>query len=248
MGLDRAAAVLLEQMAGAEGPQITEQSPEDARVSANPAFAALGGEGEAVAAVLNRSIPGPDGEIPVRIYQPSGSGTFAGLVFFHGGGWVLGDLDTHDAACRAVCNAAGVTVVSVQYRLAPEHKFPAPLDDCFAALDWVAAHGSEIGVDGSRLAVGGDSAGGNLAAAVALRAKQRGGPALRHQLLVYPVTDHAYDTVSYTDNGSDYFLTTELMRWFWDHYLRSEADGDDPEASPLRAADADLVGLPPRRC
>jgi acetyl esterase len=142
-----------------------------------------------------------------------------------------------------VANRAGCKVVSVEYRLSPEHKFPGPLDDCYAALEWVAANGAEIGVDPSRLAVGGDSAGGNLAAAVALRVRDQGGPPLRYQLLVYPVTNHGFDTPSYRDNGVDYLLTTDMMRWFWDHYLTGPEDSDNPFACPLRAKE--LSGLPP---
>ncbi|MDH4362568.1 MAG: alpha/beta hydrolase, partial [Acidimicrobiia bacterium] len=144
--------------------------------------------------------------------------------------------------CRAVANRAGCKVASVEYRLAPEHKFPAPFDDCYAALEWVAANGNSAGVDTSKLAVGGDSAGGNLAAAVALKARDAGGPALRHQLLVYPVTNHDYGTVSYRENGDGYLLTQDMMTWFWDHYLNDAEEGRNPLASPLAASD--LSGLP----
>ena len=133
--------------------------------------------------------------------------------------------------------------MSVEYRLAPEHKFPAPLDDCYAAVEWVAANAASLNVDASKLAVGGDSAGGNLSAAVSLRARDTGGPALKLQLLVYPVTNHDYSTVSYTDNGDGYLLTQDMMKWFWDHYLNDAAEGSNPLASPLLAPD--LAGLPP---
>jgi acetyl esterase len=156
---------------------------------------------------------------------------------------VIGTHDTTDAICRALANRAGCVVVSVDYRLSPEHKFPAPLDDCYAALQWVADNASSIGVDGSRLAVGGDSAGGNLSAVVALKARDQGGPPLRYQMLIYPVTDHDYGTGSYQENGDGYLLTKDMMVWFWDHYLRSPEDGANPLASPLRADD--LSGLPP---
>jgi acetyl esterase len=243
MALDPAAAGLLEQMAAAGMPPLNEMSPADARVAAE-GFVELGGPGEEMANVENRTIPGPAGPIPVRIYTPSsGAAPRPALVYFHGGGWVLGDLETTDSICRAVANRAECVVVSVDYRLSPEHKFPVPLDDCYAAFTWVAEHAAEIGVDSSRLAVGGDSAGGNLSAAVALRARDEGGPALRLQLLVYPVTDHSFDTVSYKENGDGYLLTKDMMVWFWDHYLTKAADGDDPLASPLRARD--LSGLPP---
>jgi acetyl esterase len=245
MPLDPAAAGLLEQMAAAGLPALNELSPSEAR-EASAAFVELAGPGEEVASVENRTIPGPAGPIPVRIYTPAaGTAPRPALVYFHGGGWVIGDLETTDAICRAVANRAACVVVSVDYRLAPEHKFPVPFDDCYAALTWVADNAAEIGVDGRRLAVGGDSAGGNLSAAAALRARDEGGPALRLQLLVYPVTDHSYDTVSYKENGEGYLLTKDMMVWFWDHYLENPGDSDNPWASPLRARD--LSGLPPAR-
>ena len=243
MPIDPIAAGLLQQMAEAGMPPLNEMSPADARLAAE-GFKALAGEPEPVADVTNRTIPGPGGEIPVRIYTPAGGGaSLPCLVYYHGGGWVLGDIESLDTICRAVANRAGCKVVSVEYRLAPEHKFPAPFDDCYAALEWVAANGGDIGVDTSRLAVGGDSAGGNLAAAVSLKARDAGGPALRHQLLVYPVTDHSYGTESYAANGDGYLLTLDMMKWFWDHYLNSAEDGRNPLASPLAASD--LSGLPP---
>ncbi len=243
MPIDPIAAGLLQQMAEAGMPPLNEMSPADARQAAE-GFRALAGEPETVADVTDRTIPGPGGDIPVRIYTPAGGGTALGcLVYYHGGGWVLGDIEGVDTICRAVANRAGCKVISVEYRLAPEHKFPAPFDDCYAALEWVAANGASIGVDSSKLAVGGDSAGGNLAAAVALKARDAGGPALRHQLLVYPVTNHDYGTESYSVNGDGYLLTLDMMTWFWDHYLSSAEDGRNPLASPLAAAD--LSGLPP---
>jgi acetyl esterase len=155
---------------------------------------------EEVARVESRALPGPAGEIPVRIYAPSQQRGLPALVFFHGGGFVIGSLDTHDGTCRSLANAIGCVVVSVEYRLAPEHKFPSGPEDCYAATRWVAEKGAEIGVDTSRIAIGGDSAGGALTAAVALMARDRGGPSLRHQLLVYPVTNHDFTTASYEEN------------------------------------------------
>jgi acetyl esterase len=163
------------------------------------------------------------------------------LVFFHGGGFVIGDIDTHDATCRGLAKAAHCIVVSVDYRLAPEHPFPAAPEDCYAATVWVADNAASLGGDGARLAVGGDSAGGNLAAVVALMARDRGGPALTHQLLIYPVIDHNFDTASYVENGRGYLLSREMMMWFWGLYLEDAGDGSKPYASPIRAED--LSGL-----
>ncbi|MEX1103602.1 MAG: alpha/beta hydrolase [Dehalococcoidia bacterium] len=202
-------------------------------------------EGETVGNVEDRTIPGPAGDIPVRIYTPAdaGGGPLPGLVWFHGGGWVIGNLDSADFACRMLTNASGCKLVSVDYRLAPENKFPAPFDDCLAATQWVAANASALGIDPTRIAVGGDSAGGNLAAAVAHVAKAAGGPDISFQALVYPVTDYGVDTQSYQDNAEGYLLTKASMEWFWGHYVNTPADGADPRVSPLRAAD--LSGLPP---
>ncbi len=165
------------------------------------------------------------------------------LVFFHGGGWVIGDLETPDGTCRALANRAGCVVVSVDYRLAPENKFPAAPQDTYAATQWVAANAASIHVDPARIAVGGDSAGGNLAAVTAQMARDRGGPRLVFQLLVYPVIDGACDTASYRDNAEGYLLTKDMMRWFWNHYVRDAEDLFNPIASPLRARS--LKGLPP---
>ena len=242
MSLDPQARALLDQLAALNAPPLNTLSPVEARQAAQ-ALADLNGPGEPVAKVENRAIPGPAGDLPVRLYSPAGSGPFPALVFFHGGGWVIGDLDTQDRACRALANGAGCVVCSVDYRLAPEHKFPAAADDCYAATRWVAATAAALGVHPARIAVGGDSAGGNLAATVALMAKERGGPALCFQLLVYPVTDGACDSASYQENANGYLLTKEMMLWFWDHYVRTDADRRNPRASPLHAQH--LAGLPP---
>jgi acetyl esterase len=190
-----------------------------------------------LASVEDRRIPGPDGEIPVRISTPLDAGAeSAVVVYFHGGGWVVGDLDTHDRTTQRLAQAVGAVVVSVDYRLAPEHRFPAAADDAYAAVEWAAAE-----YQPTRLVVAGDSAGGNLAAVVSLMARDRRGPSIDHQLLVYPVTDHAMDTESYDVNGTDYFLTRTKMAWFWDQYLGDD-DRSQPYCSPLRAGD--LSGLP----
>jgi acetyl esterase len=193
--------------------------------------------------VENRRLRGAAGEIGARIYRPNDDVPLPVLVYFHGGGWVMCDLDTHDATCRALANAAGCVVVSVDYRLAPEAKFPAAAEDCYTATCWVQENAASIGADPTRVAVAGDSAGGNLAAVVSLMARERSGPTLVHQLLIYPVIDHGFDTPSYHDNADGYLLSRDMMKWFWGHYLEREQQGDEPFASPLRAAS--LAGLPP---
>ncbi len=211
---------------------------------ARQAFKSRIAKGAPVARTVDRAIPGPAGDIPVRIHWPAGTGPFPALVFFHGGGWVIGDLDTHDVTCRSLTNQAECVTVSVDYRLAPEHKFPAAVDDSYAATRWVADHAAELGVDASKIAVGGASAGGNLATVVGLMAIEEGGPALVFQLLIYPVTDAALDTSSARAVTSDeYPLTRADMEWFWRHYLRGDADRRHPYASPALAKS--LAGLPP---
>jgi acetyl esterase len=190
----------------------------------------------------NRTIPGRAGDIPVRIYRPSETPTGA-VLWFHGGGFVLGDLDTGERAARAVADAAGAVVISVGYRLAPEDRFPAAADDGYAALEWVAGHAAELGVSPACVAVGGDSAGGNLAAVAALMTRDRRGPELAFQLLVYPCLDTSMASPSYRDNGEGYFLTTQSMRWFWDCYLGPEGDPTSPYVCPILATD--LTGVAP---
>jgi acetyl esterase len=202
--------------------------------------------GPDVARVEELRTPGPAGEIPVRLYRPDASGPLPLLVFFHGGGFVLCDLDTHDATCRRLALRAGCAVLSVDYRLAPEAKFPAAPEDCWAATAWAAANAARLGVDAARIAVAGDSAGGNLAAVVAVMSRDRGGPSLVHQLLVYPVTDlvgFEVSHASYAENAEGYLLTAAMMRWFAGHYLERAGDARSPLASPLLAPD--LSGLPP---
>lgn len=241
MPLDPQAKAILDASAQLNLPELHTLTPAEARE--RMAAMRVPVEGEPVASIENRAIPGPLGEIPVRIYRPAAAGPLPVLVYYHGGGWVVGDLEYQDAACRFLANHVPCAVVSVDYRMAPEHKFPAPLEDCYAATKWVAENATAIGADASRIAIGGDSAGGNLAAAVALMARDRGGPGLAHQLLVYPVTDFNLETGSYLANAEGYMLTRESMRWFWNHYLSTPEDGADPLASPLRAED--LRGLPP---
>lgn len=200
-------------------------------------------QGAPVARVENRAVPGPAGDIPVRIYYPSEQTPLPVLVWYHGGGWVLGSLDGSDHTCRELANTAGCIVVSVDYRLAPEHKFPACPDDCEAAYSWVCENAASLGGDPRRVAVGGDSAGGNLAAVVSLRARDGGRPLPVFQLLIYPVTDSDFTRPSYVSNAEGYQLTLVSMQWFWEQYVSSVEEMEHPHAAVLRAAD--LHGLPP---
>lgn len=241
MAIDFIAKAVLEQMQAANMPQIHQLTPELIRQPTDPS--ATSGPLEEVARVEDRYIPGPIGDIPVRIYTPEGQRPFPVLVYFHGGGFVTGDLDMVDGPCRMIANRAECVVVSVDYRLSPEHKFPAPLEDAYAAVKWIAENGETISVDSNRLAVGGDSAGGNLAAAVSLMAKDKNGPVISYQLLVYPTLNYSFDTESYLAFEEGYLLSTKDLEWFWNHYLQDEKDGINPYASPLLAED--LSGLPP---
>ncbi len=235
--LDPDVVGLLEQFARAGRPPLNTLTPYEARANAR-ALVELRGDPVPVAAVENTSFPGPAGEISIRVYRPPGEGPFPLLVYYHGGGWVVCDLDTHDNACRTLCAGAQCVTVSVDYRLAPEHKFPAAFDDSYAAVEWAAANAAGLGADAERLAVGGDSAGGNLAAAAALAARHRRGPPIRRQLLIYPITTVAsLDTPSYTEFAKGYFLEKAGMEWFRDHYLTGPGDAADPRVSPLEVED-----------
>jgi acetyl esterase len=203
----------------------------------------LAGPPEEVARIVDTAAPGPDGDVPVRVYVPESQGPLPVLVYFHGGGWVIGSIDGTDAPCRALANRSASVVVSVGYRLAPEHPFPAGVDDAYAAVVWAAEKIGEYGGDGSRLAVGGDSAGGNLAAVVSQLAKARGGPPIAFQLLLYPATDRHDSSPSMTENAEGPLLTRAWMDWFFGHYLTGPDDGFDPRVSPARTED--LSGLPP---
>lgn len=240
MPLDPQAQALLDLIKSAGIPPFHEMSVEDAR---KQLLAVYRGEPEDVHRVENRTIPGPGGDLPVRIYRPSAATGLPLIVFFHGGGWVLGNLDSHDVVCRALANGVPAVVVSVDYRLAPEAKFPAPVEDCYAATVWAAENAASLGADANRLAVAGDSAGGNLAAAVCLMARDRSGPPIRHQVLAYPVTNYDFSTPSYERNAEGFGLSRDSMRWFWEHYLPDTASGSNPYASPLQAKD--VSGLPP---
>jgi acetyl esterase len=248
MPLDPVAAAIVEAMDGTFPRVETFDDAAEARRRIEEMQPQQAVEPVPVARVEDRSIPGPGGDIPVRVYWPAGysGGTLPGVVFFHGGGWVICGLDSHDGTCRAFANGVDAVVVSVDYRLAPETKYPGAVDDCLAATRWVAANAAELGIDSGRLAVAGDSAGGNLTAAVALRARDEDGPALVHQAMVYPATDVSAtrnDYPSKSENATGYFLTTDSMEWYRRQYLRDDADGEHPHCSPLLAEA--LAGLPP---
>jgi acetyl esterase len=238
--LDPAVNIILDQLNGSAGPKLHDLAPEQARTFFDSMR--LPSPEIALERVEDRTLPGPGGEIPVRVYQRDAVSGRPGLVYFHGGGWVIGSLETHDATCRELADRTGCVVVSVDYRLAPEHPYPAAAEDCYAATAWVASNAASLGIDPSRLAVGGDSAGGNLAAVVSLMARDRNGPALRFQLLVYPIADCNFETSSYADNAEGYLLERDAMRWFWDNYVPDPKQRLEPYAAPLRADD--LSGLP----
>ncbi|MBN1908332.1 MAG: alpha/beta hydrolase [Pirellulales bacterium] len=242
MPLDPQAQALLARLAAAGDRELGAASIEESRARVRRETTEMGPP-ETVRSIENRQVAGPHGPVPVRIYTPIGPAPRGALVYYHGGGWVIGDLDSHEAICCRLANAAGCLVVSVDYRLAPEHKYPVAVDDAFAATAWVFDQAASLGIEPNRVAVGGDSAGGNLSAAVTLMARDRAAfqPAL--QVLIYPVTDYNLDTPSYPENAEGYLLTREGMRWCWQQYLAREEDGAEPYASPLRAAD--FQGLPP---
>ena len=227
--------------AGVGAPSVWDQPVEDVR-AAYAAYCALAGDGGELAAIEDRTIPGPGGPLAVRIYRPSAEPELPVVVYFHGGGHTIGSIDTHDPVCRQLARAADAVVVSVEYRLAPEHPYPAAVEDAYAATAWVATNGQQLGADVTRLAVAGDSAGGNLAAVTAILARDRGGPPLRFQLLVYPVVDLSHTHPSIDENGEGYVLTKERILWFRHNYL-GDGDHADPLVSPIRTAD--LAGLPP---
>lgn len=221
---------------------LRDVAPQMAR-EAMAAASVLMGPGESVHEVRDLAIPRGTQTLRARLFRPTETPELPVVVYFHGGGWVVGSIETHDAYCRSLANAAGVAVVSVDYRLAPEHRFPAAADDAFLATQWVHQHAASLGCAADRMAVMGDSAGGNLAAAVTLMSRDRGGPALRLQILIYPITDCDFSRGSYLEFATDYFLTRDNMIWFWEQYVGDL--GGEPElhyAAPLRA---ELHQLPP---
>ena len=250
MPLDPQAREFLDKLERSRAPKMHELSPEDARALVVP----LRMPREAMGAISNRTIPGPAGEIPIRISHPAGSGNPSSgdattgraplpvILYFHGGGWVVGSIASHDGLCRRLCNQAGCIVVSVDYRLAPEHKYPAAVEDCVAATRWVFDHTAEFGGDPQRTVVAGDRAGGTSPRS-SHWSPANGSLSIAAQLLIYPITDFMPEFESYHRNGRDYFLTTETILWFWNHYLHAHEQGQHWRASPNRAAE--LTGLPP---
>jgi acetyl esterase len=246
MALDPESQRLIDLMAAANRPAwntLSAQAARDLYLSLRPGAQ---GPRPAEVTVVDRTIPGPAGELTVRLYRPASAPADAklpALVYAHGGGWVFGNLDSHDVLCAQLALEAGIAVFHVDYRLAPEARFPGAFDDVVAALKWVAANGASVGIDPTRLAIGGDSAGGNLAAAVSLWARDHGGPKLLMQLLAYPVTDAVARAESYRHFEDGYGLNAVTMEWFFDHYTPDRTSRDDWRVSPLRAAS--LAGLPP---
>ncbi|MCH9672262.1 MAG: alpha/beta hydrolase [Gammaproteobacteria bacterium] len=236
--------ILLEQANAAGLPALHQLTPAEARAQVEAGARARANNPIPVAAVENLEIPTERAKVPMRLYRPRARPPLPMLVYFHGGGHVVGSLDTHDATARSLCVNAQCLVASIDYRLAPEAKFPAAVDDCFAATQWLAQHGERMGADVSKLAVGGDSAGGNLAAVTALMARDFGGPDLCFQLLVYPIADYACSSSTYEKYGSGFgILEADTMYWFRDHYLPNIDGAQDWRASPIHATS--LSGLPP---
>jgi acetyl esterase len=240
--LDPEIQPIVEMMDAAPGPPAHLVPVEQARAAHERESRVLGGPGEEVESVRDVTVPGPGGPIRVRVFRPAGEGPLPVVAYVHGGGWAIGSLDAFGPVCRALANASGAVVASIDYRLAPEHPFPAGLDDVRAAVRWLAANAREFDGDPDRIAVAGDSAGGNLATVTARRLRDEGGPALRFQALVYPVCDSALNTPSYRECAAGFGLSALGMKRYWDWYLDG-ADGSRPDASPLQAED--LSGLPP---
>lgn len=246
MALHPQCKFVLDQMAATGGRPMEQMTPQELRAeraAQGEAMAALAGPLQPVARIENRAVHGPAQPIPIRVYWPSIGKNLPAVVYFHGGGWVIGTLDSIDRTMRALANASGCVVISVDYRLAPEHKFPAAVEDADAAIRYVAEHATEFGIDPNRIAVAGDSAGGNLATVSCLIARDRGGPKICFQLMVYPVVDYDDHRPSSREFAEGHFLTLSMMDYFWRHYLALPADGKHPHASPIRAES--LAGLPP---
>lgn len=245
MPLDQQAEALLKELLEDPGsPPLESMTPAEARIAAL-IYKDLGGTPEEIASVDYRFILGPTADLPVWIYYPDrvDARPLPGLVYFHGSGWVVGNIEVCDSFSRSLANRTGCIVIAVNYQKAPEHKFPIPLDDCYAATCWVFDNGSELGLDASRIGVIGDSAGGNLAAAVTLRARDESGPKIAYQVLIYPAVQYGWDTPSAVANAEGFLLERAGMEYFWKHYVTSPTDGLNPYCSPLAAEDHS--GLPP---
>lgn len=244
MPLNPQAEAFLKQLQDEEVPAFYEMTVLEARAF-EAGLEEIQGDVQEVTEVRDILVPGEAGEIPVRIYDPAPEKTLPLVIYLHGGGWVMGSIGVVDRPCRQLANAAECMVAAVEYRLSPETKFPGPAEDCYSVTRWLAEHSDELGFDRGQLGICGDSSGGNLAAAVTLMARDRGGPHISYQLLIYPVTapEHESPHQSYVDNGEGYMTTRGDMRWFWEHYVTSVEQARDPYASPLLADD--LAGLPP---
>lgn len=235
-------AAALEALAKAEIPALESLTPDQAREQMAAMSKARGGEPLPILKTEDRAIPGPAGDIPVRIYWPLGDAPKGAVVYYHGGGHVIGSLETHDRVARNLTNYSGALVVSVDYRMGPENRFPAAVDDSWAALEWIARAAPEFGIDPENLAVAGDSAGANLAAVVAIMARDAGAPKLKFQALIYPVADYTLSSDSYRRYGTGYgILTADAMKWFQTYYLNNKADAEDWRASPIKASSLDGV-------
>ena len=241
MPLDPQAKIILEEDAARGLPAYHELTPSEARKQMLALSAPVDPQLMAEHAV-DRIITGPGGDIPIRLYYPQGNSPFPVVVYFHGGGWVIGDLDTHHALCHALSNTSGCLLVAVDYRLAPENPYPAAIEDAYAAMCWVAENAETIQADANRIAVLGDSAGGTQATVAAMMARDQGKPDIALQVLIYPITDYNFNTASYQKNAEGYMLTRDLMKWFWNLYIQDESVANEPYVSPLRATD--LSGLP----
>ncbi len=242
MTLDPQVKVLLDGLAALDAAPLYQMTPDEARAL----YAEMKDPLEVpIGKIEDRTLPGPGGDIPVRLYTPvaGGGSALPVLVYFHGGGWVIGDLETHDALCRSLANESGCKVMAVDYRLGPENPCPAAVEDAYACVEWVERNGAGVGIDVNSIGVGGDSAGGNLAAVVCQLSQARKGPAIRHQLLIYPVTDTDTDTSSYRSFGEGFFLEKATMEWFFDQYAGGEFDRTSPLIAPLQATS--FARLPP---
>ena len=238
MPLDPIVKIICDQANAQDGPPIHTLSPLEARTAyeaMRPTTA------QDLARVEDITVRGAEGPMRARLYAPRAEAPLPVVVYLHGGGWVIGSIETHDSLCQLLAKSADCCVISLDYPLAPEHKFPSAPEAVHAALVDIKARADELRVDGRRIALAGDSAGGNITAAVAFMCRDRGGPTLAYQAMIYPVTNFSFDTDSYRDNAEGFLLTTETMRWFWDHYINEASDGANPLASPLQATDVSGV-------